>query len=44
VKLDLLKERGPTREAFTFREPFPPPGASPTRFPEIDAEFCNQAV
>jgi hypothetical protein len=27
-RLDRLRERGPSPEAFTFREPFPPPGAS----------------
>ena len=43
-RLRILKERGATREAFTFREPFPPPGAAPTRFPEVDAEFCDWAV
>ena len=36
-----LGERGPTAEAFTFREPFPPPGARAVRAPEVDAEFCG---
>lgn len=30
AKLELLRAQGPTREAFTFRHPFPPPdGAQP---------------
>ncbi len=39
-KLKVLKERGPTPEAFTFRDPFPPPGGSAVGAPEVDAEFC----
>jgi hypothetical protein len=27
-RLELLEVRGPSRDAFTFREPFPPPDAS----------------
>jgi hypothetical protein len=42
-KLQILKEQGPTQRAFTFRDAFPPPGAGPTRFPEVDAEFCDWA-
>ncbi|PRX50851.1 uncharacterized protein DUF3291 [Prauserella shujinwangii] len=37
-RLGLLREHGPTPEAFTFRAPFPPPGA-----PSITADrdwFC----
>ena len=40
-RFELLNARGPTAEAFTFREPFPPPGAGPIRAPEVDAEFCE---
>jgi hypothetical protein len=28
--LELLRERGPSPEAFTFRVPFPAPDGSPT--------------
>jgi hypothetical protein len=28
VRLELLRERGPTAEAFSLREPFPPPGSA----------------
>jgi len=38
AKLDLLRELGPTSAAFTFRQPFPAPGAEPSRPPEVDAE------
>jgi len=40
AKLDLLRERGPSPEAFTFRHAHPAPGAPPSRAPEVDAEFC----
>ena len=40
-RFELLNARGPTAEAFTFREPFPPPGARAFRAPEVDAEFCG---
>ncbi|HKC50938.1 MAG TPA: DUF3291 domain-containing protein [Myxococcota bacterium] len=43
AKLDLLRELGPTSAAFTFRQPFPAPGAEPSRPPEVDAEFCARA-
>jgi hypothetical protein len=33
TKLALLRSKGPTVEAFTFRNPFPAPGAAPTRVP-----------
>ena len=42
-RLELLQTRGPTATAFTFREPFPPPGAAAVRAPEVDAEFCGGA-
>jgi uncharacterized protein DUF3291 len=41
AKLALLHARGPTRAAFTFRQPFPAPGALPSEPPEVDAEFCG---
>ncbi len=28
VRLELLRERGPTADAFSLREPFPPPGSA----------------
>lgn len=33
AKLDVLRARGPTAEAFTFRQPFPPPDAVQTESP-----------
>ena len=42
-KLELLAARGPSPAAFTFREPFPPPGARAIDTPEVDAEFCGGA-
>src|SRR5262245_49748039 len=42
-RLALLDARGPTPVAFTFREPFPPPGAADFAPPEVDAEFCGGA-
>jgi hypothetical protein len=43
-RLRILRERGPSQDAFTFRQPFAPPGERRTRFPEVDAEFCESAV
>jgi hypothetical protein len=44
ARFAILKARGPTAEAFTFREPFPPPGrAGRVAPPDIDAEFCEWA-
>jgi len=40
-RLALLDARGPSAAAFTFREPFAPPGARGFRAPELDAEFCG---
>jgi hypothetical protein len=39
-RLEHLRAHGPTLDAFTFREPFPPPGESSVTAPEVDAEFC----
>jgi hypothetical protein len=43
ARLARLAERGPAPEAFTFRAPFPAPGAPRSRVPEVDAEFCGGA-
>lgn len=43
-KLDVLKERGPTADAFTFRSAFPPPGVPSIEPPEVDAEFCGSPL
>ena len=40
VRLTLLRERGPSPEAFTFRAPFGPPGRHEPGRPAIGAEFC----
>lgn len=42
-RLELLKANGPTPEAFTFRQPFPPPGQRSIDIPKADAEFCDWA-
>ncbi len=44
ARLELLKVRGPSQEAFTFRDPFPPPGGRPVKLPEVDAELCDLAT
>jgi hypothetical protein len=41
AKLQLLKDRGPSEDAFTFRSFFPPPDEPRGRAPEVDAEFCR---
>jgi Domain of unknown function (DUF3291) len=41
-RLRLLKERGPSADAFTFRKPFPPPGVDRAIEP-LDAAFCQFA-
>jgi hypothetical protein len=40
-KLAHLRAHGPTPSAFTFRQPFPPPGESDLNAPEVDEEFCR---
>lgn len=40
-KLEHLRAHGPTRDAFTFRDPFAPPGEASVRAPEVDQEFCS---
>jgi hypothetical protein len=39
-----LRRLGPTPDAFTFREPFGPPGSAAPAPPDIDAEFCWPAA
>jgi len=41
-RLRMLKERGPSAAAFTFRKPFPPPGVD-SRIEPLDAAFCEFA-
>lgn len=41
-RLRMLKERGPSPDAFTFRKPFPPPGVD-SRIEPLDATFCEYA-
>jgi len=41
-RLERLKQLGPTIEAFTFRQAFPPPGEKPVPVPDVDAEFCQR--
>src|SRR5688572_30194681 len=43
AKLAHLKQHGPTREAFTFRAPFPASDAEPEAPGALDAEFCDWA-
>jgi len=40
-RLEHLRAQSPTQKAFTFREPFPPPGEVSVSAPEVDAEFCS---
>lgn len=44
ARFELLNEKGPTREAFTFRKPFSAPGQEVTERPEVDAEFCGGII
>jgi Domain of unknown function (DUF3291) len=44
ARLAMLKSRGPTADAFTFRAPFPPPGERRLPPLDIDAEFCEWAT
>jgi hypothetical protein len=43
-RLRHLAERGPTRHAFTFRTPFPPPNVDPVEITGLDARFCEWAT
>jgi hypothetical protein len=42
-RLQLLEERGPSPDAFTFRTPFPPPDGQIGDVAGLDAEFCDWA-
>ena len=41
AKLELLRANGPTAEAFTFRQAFPPPDAPPSRLPSVFDGECQ---
>jgi hypothetical protein len=43
-RLQLLKERGPSPEAFTFRTPFPSPDGQSSDVAGLDAEFWKWAT
>jgi len=43
ARLALLAERGPSEQAFTFRQVFPAPGEDSIEAPEVEAEFCGTA-
>jgi Domain of unknown function (DUF3291) len=40
ARLETLRTRGPSPEAFTFRETFPPPDADATELPGVFADEC----
>jgi hypothetical protein len=40
IKLEILRAKGPTPEAFTFRRAFPPPGALPAESPVTFDDEC----
>jgi len=40
-KLEILRTKGPTPEAFTFRKAFPPPDASPDQTPVSFGDECR---
>lgn len=44
ARLDILRERGPSPEAFTFRTPFPAPDAPSGDVTGPDAAFCDWAT
>jgi uncharacterized protein DUF3291 len=43
-RLEILKARGPSLEAFTFRQPFPAPGDAQPEGIGLDAAFCEWAT
>ncbi len=43
-RLELLKQRGPSPDAFTFRKPFPSPDAGTDDVTTLDAAFCEWAT
>ena len=44
ARLQLLKERGPSPEAFTFRSPFPSPDSEGGDVVNLDEMFCDWAT
>jgi hypothetical protein len=44
ARFDVLRNRGPTAEAFTFKYPFPPSEHPSIKAPAIEAEFCDSAT
>ena len=40
-RLEHLRMHGPSETAFTFREPFPPPGEASVNASDVDEEFCQ---
>jgi hypothetical protein len=44
ARLELLKERGPSPDAFTFRTPFPAPDTQADDVSGLDAAFCEWAT
>jgi hypothetical protein len=40
AKLDVLRSNGPTPEAFTFRQAFPPPDSQPAQSPLVFGDEC----
>jgi hypothetical protein len=44
ARLEHLRVRGPSAEAFTFRAPFPPPDAESADVAALDAAFCEWAT
>ena len=43
-RLRILKERGPSPEAFTFRKPFPAPDSPGGEIASLDVAFCEWAT
>ena len=43
-RLEILKARGPSPEAFTFRQPFPAPDDEQSEVLGLDAAFCEWAT
>ena len=40
ARLELLRTKGPTPEAFTFRRSFPPPGSAQNESPVVFGDSC----
>jgi hypothetical protein len=43
-RLEILRARGPSSQAFTFRQPFPAPDAEQSEESGLDAAFCEWAT